>query len=105
VGFRVVRQSEATVRQVDSAKRVRNFITKEVSPNVSLSVIESDNYTESEKTEYTRIYYVLEGELTLTFDETVVLVVGDSCVVEAGTSYQMAGTFKAVVINQPAFGS
>lgn len=34
-----------------------------------------------------------------------VLGVGDTCFIEKGTTYEMSGTFKAITINQPAFGS
>ena len=83
-----------------------NFITKEFSPEVSLAITEGKDYSEKEVAKYNRIYYILEGELTLNFNgEKVLLQTGDSCFVSKDTKYVMSGTFKVIVVNQPAFGT
>ena len=104
--YKVIRKSEATVRHIADNKIAFNYVTKELSPAVSLAVTEAIDYYEQEATDYDRIYYVLEGELDLNFDGSDVrLAVGDSCFVAKGTEYEMRGSFKAVMVNQPAFGS
>lgn len=104
--YKIIRKSEATVRQIADNKIALNYVTKELSPEVSLAVTEATDYYEKEVTDYNRIYYVLEGKLSLTFDgDEVKLTGGDSCFVGEGTEYEMHGTFKAVMINQPAFGT
>ena len=104
--YKVVRKSEATVRQIADNKIALNYITKDLSPEVSLAVIEATDYYEKETTESNRIYYVLEGELGLNFGgKEVKLSAADSCFVAKGTEYVMRGTFKAVTVNQPAFGT
>jgi len=104
--FTVVRKSEAKIRQIADNKIARNFITKEISPNVSLAVTEADNFEENEHAEYDRIYYVLDGVANLVFDEeTIQLEKDDCCFVNAGTTYTLSGTFKAIIVNQPAFGT
>jgi ethanolamine utilization protein EutQ (cupin superfamily) len=104
--YKVVKASEATVRQIADNKTANNLITKEISPNISLAITSAIDYYEKETTEYDRIYYVLDGEMQLVIDGTrSMLTVGDACFIEKGTAYEMRGTFNAVTVNQPAFGS
>ena len=104
--FKVIRKSEASVRQIASNKVAINYITKEISPQVSLAITEGKDYSEHEQAKYNRIYFVLDGKLVLQFEgEKVVLSRDDACFIEKTTEYQMSGTVKAIVINQPAFGS
>jgi ethanolamine utilization protein EutQ (cupin superfamily) len=104
--FKVVRASEAMPRQIAETYKANNYITKDISPGVSLAVNEANDHQEMELTEYDRIYYVLEGEIELDFDgEHVRLQPSDSCFVAKDTEYKFSGTFKAVVVNQPAFGT
>ena len=104
--YKIVRKSEASVRQIAHNKTVSNLITKEVSPAVSFAVISATDYNEKETTPYGRIYFVLSGELKLTFDGHMhTLHKGDSCFIGKGTQYEMQETFEAAVINQPAFGA
>lgn len=104
--YKVVTSSEATVRQIAETYKANNYITKDISPDVSLAVNEANDHQETELTEYDRIYYVLEGEIEFDFDgDHVRLQPGDSCFVAKDTGYKFSGTFKAVVVNQPAFGS
>lgn len=104
--YKVVKSSEAAVRQIAGTYKANNYITKDISPSVSLAVNEAGNHQETERTEYDRIYYVLEGEIEFDFDgDYVSLQPGDSCFVAKDTEYKFSGTFKAVVVNQPAFGS
>ncbi|HYH74644.1 MAG TPA: cupin domain-containing protein [Candidatus Saccharimonadales bacterium] len=103
---KVVRASEGTIRQIAESKTANNLITKEISPNMSLATTEATDYYEKETCEYDRIYYVLEGELRISSDGTEsTLRMGDACFITKGTIYEMHGTFKALTVNQPAFGS
>jgi mannose-6-phosphate isomerase-like protein (cupin superfamily) len=104
--YKVVRSSEGMVRQIAETYRATNLITKDISPNVSLAVTEASNHHETEITLYDRLYLVLEGAVELTFDsETVQLKPGDSCFIGKDTEYEISGTFKTVIVNQPAFGT
>ncbi|MCL5438778.1 MAG: cupin domain-containing protein [Patescibacteria group bacterium] len=104
--FKVVRKSEVTIRKIADNKIAISFITKDISKDVSLATTEATDYYEKETAYYNRIYYVLEGNLILVFNnEEVTLNVGDVCYVEKGTKYEMKGTFKAIIVNQPAFGT
>jgi mannose-6-phosphate isomerase class I len=103
---RIVRESEGVVRQIAPNKTANNLIGKAISPSVSLATTKALDYYEKETTPYDRIYYVLDGELELIVnDETSKLHKGDSCFISKDTTYEMRGTFEAVTVNQPAFGS
>lgn len=103
---RVIKASEGTIRRISENKTANNLITKEISPNVSLAVIEATDYYEKELCKYDRIYYVFEGELHINSDGTKsTLHIGDTCFIANGTTYEMHDTFKALTINQPAFGA
>lgn len=103
--YKVIKKDETILHKIAQNKKAMNYITKEVTPHVSLALIEAEDYLETETTAYNRIYFVTEGKMYLTFEGVKhVLDTGDSCFIAKGTSYQMGGTFKTLVINQPAFG-
>ena len=104
--YKIVKASEATVRQIAENKSASNLITKDICPDMSFATTEGTEFYEKEEAKYNRIYYVLEGELELGFDgEFGKLLPGDSCYIDKGTEYEMKGTFKAIVVNSPAFGT
>lgn len=104
--YKIIRQSEGILRQIAETYKATNLITKDISPGVSLAVTEANSHHEVETTEYDRIYFVLEGAIELVFDGNAVqLKPGDSCFIGKGTTYEVGGTFRAVIVNQPAFGT
>lgn len=104
--YKVVRKSEGSVRKIADNKIAINYITKDITSDVSLAITETTDYFEKEEAKYNRIYYILSGVLTLEFEsESIKLFEGDSCFVAKGTNYTMKGTFKAIIVNQPAFGT
>jgi len=99
--YKVVRKSDAKIRQIAPNKTADNYITKDTTPIFSFATTKGDNYYEKIKVSYNRLYFVLEGELVLTIDSKK-----DDCIyIEKNTEYEMNGTFNAVVINEPAFGT
>lgn len=106
--YRIVKQSDAIHRQINSNKSALNYITKEITSNFSVATTEGINCDLTETTEYDRVYFVLSGKLKLIFDlskKEILLNPNDAVFISKETSYRMIGTFSAVVINQPAFGS
>jgi len=104
--YKLVKAADATVRQIADNKIASNFITKEMNANLSFATTEATDYYEKETTSYTRIYYVLDGLMVITIaNETFDVESGDVFYIEKDSSYEMQGTFKAVTVNQPAFGS
>ena len=104
--YKIVKASEAIVRQIADNKTASNLITKDITNDLSLATTRADDYYEKETAEYNRIYFILEGEMELTIDgDKQVISIGDACYISKGTTYEMHGTFNAVTVNQPAFGS
>lgn len=104
--YKLVKKSQASVREIASSYKALNYITKETSPLFSLAVNVANEHTETETTAYDRIYYVLSGELSVEIDGTHLSAIeGDSLFISKNTTYQFSGTFEAVVVNQPAFGT
>lgn len=65
----------------------------------------TNRFYDKEVDQNNRIYYVLEGRIRLKFgDNPEILERGDSCFISRTMRYKMSGGFKAMVINQPAFG-
>lgn len=104
--YKIVKASDGILRKISDNKSANNLITKEISPGVSLATTKAVDYYEKEISEYDRIYYVLEGKLSLAFDNHVtILDKGDACFISKGTEYEMSGTFEIIAVNQPAFGA
>jgi len=104
--YKIVRKSEAKVRQIAQNKTADNYITKETTPVFSFATTKGDDYFEKIKVGYNRLYFVLEGELRLTFNgKEERLKKDDSIYIEKNTEYEMNGTFNVAVINEPAFGT
>lgn len=106
--YAVVKHSEGSIRRITPFKHANNLITQEISPAVSLATTTSTNpeYYEKEVTPYDRIYYILNGSLTLVVDgKTTLLEKGDACFIRKNTTYEMSGKFEAITVNQPAFGT
>ena len=103
--YKIIKSNEGTVHKIADNKIATNLITKDINIGVSLAIIDAKEYHEKETTLYNRIYYIIDGILTLTFEnDKHNLKSGDSCFISKGTVYDMSGTFKTIVINQPAFG-
>ncbi len=103
--FKIVKKNNGEIRKIAINKTAINLITKEITPTVSLAIINATSYQEIETTLYNRVYFVIKGTLVLTFDNNKnELIEGDSCFIAKGTTYTMSGTFETLVINQPAFG-
>ncbi|KKP27669.1 MAG: hypothetical protein UR15_C0034G0014 [Parcubacteria group bacterium GW2011_GWA2_31_28] len=68
--YKIVRKTEGNVRKIADNKIATNFITKEMTKDFSLATTEAKEYYEKVETTYNRIYYVLEGELILKFEDS-----------------------------------
>ena len=100
--FMVIRKSNASVPKITGSKIATDYITKDISEQVALAVIEGADYDEKETTDVNRIYYIFDGQLQLFVrDKEAVLYAGDAFFIEKGMTYEMKGTFKAIAVNQP----
>lgn len=103
--YKIVKQSDARVRDIFPNYSATNFITNDISPDVSLAITDATDFEDTTTTKENRIYYLLEGSLELIIDGSEVrLEPGDSCFISENITYTMKGTFKSVVVNSPAFG-
>jgi ethanolamine utilization protein EutQ (cupin superfamily) len=99
----VVRKNDTRVRKISDNNLAMNEIAADISENVSLAVLEVEDYDETETTKYNRIYYVFDGLLHLIINgKESLLQKGDAFFIERGMTFQMKGTFKAMSVNQPA---
>ena len=104
--YKIVQKEHAALRVIAESKIALNYITKDVSPSLSLAITEAYNHSEKELCDYDRIYFILEGAMTIEADgDTFELNPEEACYIARGTKYSMQGTFKAVVVNTPAYGS
>jgi len=102
--FKIIRKKDALVRKIATNKSATDYITRELSKDVSLTVLKATNYTSEFTPAQDFIYFVLNGTLRLSFNsKEVELSKDDVCFVTKGTSYIMKGTFEAIVVSQPAF--
>ncbi len=101
----LIKKEDAVKRKISKSYAVNNFLTKNSSDNVSVAVSEAKNHSETTKNiRSDRVYYVLEGNLVVKRDnKQFVAETGDAIFIPKNTEYHFKGTFKAVVINSPAF--
>ena len=104
--YKIIRKKEASKRQISDRKSVLDYVTKEISPNISLVIVKNEGYFGDVAISKDRIYYILSGELILKFGvEKVILKKDDACFISKNTSYIMSGDCKAIIVDQPAFGT
>lgn len=103
--LKIIRKNEAILRKISDKKSAWNFVTREITKDVSLAVTEAtEGYYEKEVNKNNRIYYILEGTMELKAGaDSVILYPGDGCFISRDTEYEISGVFKAITVNQPAF--
>ena len=103
--IKLIKKNEGITRKISETYQVTNFLTKDSSENVSLAVSEATNHSETTKNiRSDRVYYVLEGKLIVKKnDKEFVAEPGDTIFIPKNTEYHFEGTFKAILINSPAF--
>jgi ethanolamine utilization protein EutQ (cupin superfamily) len=103
--IKVIRKSEAIARKISDSYQVINFLTREASENVSLAIGQAENHSETTKNVRSdRIYYIIEGKLVLKQGgNELVAEPGDVVFIPKNTEYGFGGSFRAILINSPAF--
>lgn len=103
--IRIVKKREGMARKISENYEVTNLLTKEFSDNVSLAVSEAKNHSEKTMNARSdRLYYVLNGRLVVRKDDKEFIAEpGDAILIPRKTEYSFEGTFKAILINTPAF--
>lgn len=103
--IQLIKKNQGITRKISETYNVTNFLTRDTSENVSLAIGEAINHSETTKNVGSdRIYYVIEGKLFVKKEnKEFVAEVGDIIFIPKDTEYQFKGTFKAILINSPAF--
>ena len=99
--------SDSVAREVTPNHIVRNFITKDDNPEISVAVSElSGNVHATMSPVSDRIYYFITADnCKIEFEnETIDVEAGSVLFIPKNTDYKMTGNFRAVLINTPAFG-
>lgn len=107
MSIQIIKKDQGIARRISESYRVTNFLTKDSTKNVSLAVSEATNHFETTKNVRSdRVYYVLEGKLIVKKDDKKFIAEpGDVIFIPKNTEYHFEGTFKAILINSPAFST
>ena len=103
--IKFIKKNEGIARKISETYQVTNFLTKDSSENISLAVSKATNHSETTKNiRSDRVYYILEGKLIVRKDnKEFVAELGDVIFIPKNTEYHFEGTFKAILVNSPAF--
>jgi len=98
----LIRSTDGFERKISETYSVKNMLTKQECENVSVAVSSAIGHKETTKSEVSdRVYYIIEGELKV--EPELIAKKGDILFIPKNTEYSFSGTFKAVLINAPAF--
>lgn len=98
---KIFKKSEGIDRKVSDTYTVSNYLTSSDSNKVSVAVGTATNHVETTQTASERVYFVLEGQITVNGE--LVGQPGDIIYIPPNTPYDFEGTFKVVIINSPPF--
>ena len=101
----IIKKNRGNTRKICKTYQVTNFLTKEQCKNLSIAVSQARNHNEITKNiKSDRVYYILNGRLVVKQgNKRIVAEKGDIIFIHQNTDYQFQGTFKAILINSPAF--
>ena len=104
--YRKIAKSDAQTRGESSQYVIKNYVTKDTSPRVSLAVSRLQGVIPmTMNTVSDRVYYFVSGAAVVSFPggRQEELEAGDVLYISHQTQYSVRGTFEAVLINAPAF--
>lgn len=103
--IRLIKKKEGIKRAISKTYKVINLLTREDSKNISFAISKAKNHFEITKNiRSDRIYYILEGKLIVKQNNREFVAQGGEILfIPKNTKYQFEGTFKAILINSPAF--
>jgi len=105
--YKLVKNTEGVVRKHSDEYFIKNYLTKDFNENFSLAVSEnkSGSHELTKSVASDRAYYFIEADAEFVVDgEEMNVASGDVLFIEKNTEYSFSGSFKAVLINIPAFG-
>jgi len=103
--IKYIKKADSFMRNEGTEYAIRNYLTKDISPKVSLAISELSGDTPTNMNLVSdRVYYFIEADAKFIFDDQTIEVETDSVLfVPANTNYKMSGRFRAVLINAPGF--
>ena len=100
-----INNTDKITRGESSQYIIDNYLTKNMSNNVSVAVSHlNGKINKTKNIESDRVYYFINANAKFTIDnKTVQVNNGDLIFISKNTIYSVEGTFDAVLINTPAF--
>lgn len=99
--IKLIKTTDGIIRKISDSYSVLNLLTINDSPNLSVWISTAENYNNTTKTTSDRVYYILEGELIA--NNSFSAGKGDVIFIPGNTEYSFKWSFKAILINSPAF--
>ena len=102
----LIKRNEGRKIEISKTYEVTDFLTKDICKSVSVALGKASDHEETTRNiKSDRIYFVLEGKLTVRDENGKVFIArrGDIVFIPKNTKYHFKGTFKALLINSPAF--
>ncbi len=95
------KSKDAFIREIAPSYKIHNLLSRPDSETITVVVGEAVDHAETTANSASdRAYFMLEGKMILDGKECLP---GDVMYIPRGTEYYFEGTFKAVIINSPAF--
>ena len=103
--YKKISNNEKTTRNITDVHSADNYLTKEITENVSLAVTRLNGKLDSSKIKNERVYYFISADVDFILDnEKVHCQSGDVLYLSKDTNYSAEGNFEAVTVNVPAYG-
>lgn len=103
--YKKIPKEEKITRNINDTHSADNYLTKEITENVSLAVTKLDGKIEPEKLTNERVYYFINADVNFIIGNDIIHCnSGDVLYMDKNTIYSGEGYFEAVTINVPAFG-
>lgn len=105
--MKIVRNHQKNHKQLSDAKDIYEYFTKEDNANVSINTVVGRGRFDGVEATSNFYYYVLQGTLNLEVlgGKTIELHEEDSIMLPKGSTYNMLGNYKVLMICEPAFGA
>lgn len=103
--YKKISNNEKVTRVINDMHSADNYLTKETTENVSVSVTKLNGILDLSVLSNERVYYFINADVDFIIDNEIVHCdTGDVLYLDKNTSYSANGKYEAVTINVPAFG-
>ncbi|MEG1310198.1 MAG: hypothetical protein RSD06_04920 [Bacilli bacterium] len=103
--YKKISSNEKITRKVNEQHCIDNYLTKEITESMSLSIAKLNGELKTEKSKNERGYYFIKAKVKFIIDgEKVIIKDGDVLYIQNDTDYSAKGMFQSVIVNTPAYG-